>query len=114
MLAGEAHSFCFQNDAQAVDFLNVLLFEADDKHAAPGDVHNEGLLLQLLQSFSHGSAADVEVAGKLALVQALSWADLATENGVRQHLDSAVFERSVVANGLKDGLFDHKIPRQAK
>ena len=61
-----------KNQAHAVDFLQIFVFQVDNEHTAPGVIDNQPLLLELLQSLANGSAAHLQFPRQLALVDAIS------------------------------------------
>jgi hypothetical protein len=73
--------------------LNVLLAEADDKHTAARLVHDQALLLQLVQRFANRGAADMQLAAEFALVQPVSGFELAGEHGIDQDLGDILSQR---------------------
>src|SRR6185312_7968119 len=90
VLVRQAKSFRLQHNSQAINFLDILVIQADDKHAAPRNVQDERLLLQLLQRFANWGATYVQLTRKLTLIESLAGLNFSAQNCVRQDFDGAV------------------------
>lgn len=94
VVAGETEAFGFEDQADAVDLGDVVVFEEDDEHTAAGAVHNEALLLEMLECLADGGAGDLKVAGELAFVETFARFETAAEDGVGDDLGDVLFERA--------------------
>jgi len=52
--ACETKRFRFKNQTQAINFLDILLFQANHEHATPRNIHDDALFQKMLQRFSDG------------------------------------------------------------